>query len=184
MRDEKWQQELNQHFSINFWDDARKLNASINFDNSLKWLQYQIIRNSLQTNYIVSHFRPDVSSICSYCQSENSSEKISHLFWTCLRVSEFLDEVFIFMANSGIVYQPTKIDFLFGFTKEKFYGLNNYISLIIKKYIWLTKFRTGVLSLVAFKSLLKSYLEDLKYIFAMKDMPEVFTEWNMIYNML
>ena len=79
---------------------------------------------------------------------------------------------------------PTRNHILFGLHDEKFYSPKNFIILIMKKYIWLTKFRTGVLNLVAFKSLLKSFVDDLKYIFDMKNTPEMFNEWNMIYNLL
>ena len=60
LRENLWHLELNQHLSVQFWDNAKRLCASINFDNQLRWLQFQIVRNSLQTNYIVSHFKPNV----------------------------------------------------------------------------------------------------------------------------
>ena len=102
LRENLWHLELNQHLSVQFWDNAKRLCASINFDNQLRWLQFQIVRNSLQTNYIVSHFKPNVSPTCSYCRNLdnlernlNNLEKISHLFWTCVSVSEFLGVVFM-----------------------------------------------------------------------------------------
>ena len=150
LRERKWHLELDSRFSVIFWENARKLYASINFDNGLKWLQYQIVRNSLQTNYIVSHFMPEVSSICIYCNSPGSFEKISHLFWSCLKVSEFLNEVFSFITSTGISFKPSREQFLFGFCDENFHSPTNYISLLAKKYIWQTKFKTATLSLSRF----------------------------------
>ena len=177
LRDSKWHLEIGQQFSIQFWNNARKLCASINFDNYLKWLQYQIVRNSLQTNYIVSHFKPEVSATCSYCDSENSLEKISHLFWSCPRVSEFLEEVFRFITSTGINFDPSRENFLFGFFNENFFEPKNYISLVTKKYIWITKFKSANLSLVGFKCFLKSYVVDLEIVFEMKKRPDNFQEW-------
>ena len=51
-RENKWHEELGCLFSVDFWNSTRKLCANIKLDNKLKWLQYQIIRNSLQTNYM------------------------------------------------------------------------------------------------------------------------------------
>ena len=60
-RESKWHQELGTNFSIQFWNNSRRLCTNIKFDNKIKWLQFQIIRNSLQTNYIVGHFNINVS---------------------------------------------------------------------------------------------------------------------------
>ena len=53
LRDEKWHQELQEVHSITFWDKIRHLNSTVVSDNNMKWLQYQINRNCLQTNFIV-----------------------------------------------------------------------------------------------------------------------------------
>ena len=185
-REAKWHLELEQKFSLQFWTNARKLYASIDFDNSLKWLQFQIVRNSLQTNYIVHRFKPSVPPTCSYCMDLDSSEKISHLFWACFRVMEFLEEAFAFISSSGIIvnFNPTKVQFLFGIHNEPFYSPKNYIILVLKKYIWLTKFKSNKLSMVGFKNLLKVYVTDLKSVFVIKCKPELVIEWDTLADML
>ena len=184
LREAKWHLELNSHFSLDFWDKTRKLCASVDFDNQLKWLQYQIVRNSLQTNYIVSHFIANVSPICSYCKIATTQEKISHLFWFCTKVNEFLGEVFEFICSTGLAYSPSKIQFLFGFHDKGFYQPENFLTLIIKKYIWATKFKTANLSMAGLKNLIKMYVSDLKIIFVLKKSPDYFDEWNTILNNL
>ena len=87
-RETKWHEELGSVLSLDFWKKARKLNSDMHFDNNLKWLQYRILRNCLQTNFIVSHFRNDVNRLCSYCLHED--ELISHLFWSCNVIKNFL----------------------------------------------------------------------------------------------
>ena len=78
-REEKWHAELGSTFSVYFWNKARKHCDNIFFDNQLKWLQFQVVRNSLQTNYIVNHFMPKIPKICSYCKECSSIEIISHI---------------------------------------------------------------------------------------------------------
>ena len=53
IREQKWHVELGKTFSVYFWEKARKLCASINFENPLKWLQFQVLRNSLKTNALI-----------------------------------------------------------------------------------------------------------------------------------
>ena len=184
LRDEKWHMELGSTFSINFWNKARTLCADIFFDNQLKWLQYQIVRNSLQTNYIVSHFKPNILKTCSYCREENSTELISHLFWLCPRISGFVLEIIEFMRNLGVDYNPTKEQFLFGHHKTLAYSIYNFLSLVIKKYIWKSKFKNAILTMDGFTAMLKSYLCDLKYMFHVKNLSDQFNEWNSLYDSL
>ena len=88
LREKKWHEELDMLLSIDFWIKTRQLCAEIQFENSLKWLQFQIIRNSLQTNVIVSHFVRNVTRSCDYCGVDD--EVISHLFWSCRTVNGFV----------------------------------------------------------------------------------------------
>ena len=138
-KEQKWHEELGTTFSVDFWEKARKLCASINFENPLKWLQFQILRNSLQTNKIVHHFIQNVTPECNFCQV--STETISHLYWFCQVVSQFLDHVFTFISNKGINFRPNKKEFLFGFINEVFNTPRNYLILWLKKFIWNCKFK-------------------------------------------
>ena len=184
LRDQKWHLELNSHFSTNFWDCSRALCATIDCDNQLKWLQFQINRKCLQTNYIVSHFIQNVSPICSYCEDPNSIEQISHLFWLCPSVSVFLENIFTYINSIGLDYSPTRNQFIFGYHNKAFYQPQNFISLILKKYIWINKFKNAILSMASFKNLMKTYVSDLKFICKFKNMPERFSEWNDMFEQL
>ena len=46
-RESRWHLELQTMFSTNFWNKTYKLTSEIKFENKIKWLQYQIVRNSL-----------------------------------------------------------------------------------------------------------------------------------------
>ena len=178
-RESKWHQELGSNFSIEHWNNSRKLCAEIRFDNKLKWLQYQIIRNSLQTNYIVSHFNRNVPKHCYYCRENN--ELISHLFWSCRVVQDFMNDLIVFFTNITFDYLPSRNQFLFGFHNLSFAHPNNYISLIAKRFIWINKFKNGQLTINGFKNLFKTYAVDLKYIFDLKKEIIINSEWYIIF---
>ena len=163
---------MGHQYSVNFWENANRFHAKIDFDNQLKWLQYQIVRNCLQTNAIVSKFKRNVPKTCSYCQEPNSVELISHLFWSCLKVSEFLNDVFTFISNTGTIFTPTKIQFLFGDTNYEVYQPQNFISLVLKIYIWKTKFKSKKLAIDRFKAFLNIYIQDIKFMFDYKNMSD------------
>ena len=115
------------------------VNTAMSHLKWLKWLQYQIVRNCLQTNAIVSKFMRHVPKTCSYCQGPDSVELISHLFWSCPVVSNFLNDVFTFISSTGTAFLPSQVQFLFGNTNYEAYQTQNYIPLILKKYIGQTK---------------------------------------------
>ena len=54
--EEKWHAQLDTNLSVNFWNNAWRLHASMQL-NQLKWLQCQILRNCLFTNNRVSKFK-------------------------------------------------------------------------------------------------------------------------------
>ena len=154
--------------------------CTIDFDNTNKWLQYQINRNSLQTNYIVSHFIGNVSPLCQYCGI--SAEKIAHLYWFCPYVRNFLSESFQYIRSTGINYEPSKLEFLFGVPSVSFDHPKNYISLMIKRYIWKSKFKDAVLNIVGLKSHIKYCLCELKFIYDIKEKAIEFNKWDPLYS--
>ena len=183
LRENKWHDELGTRFSINFWNNIRRLCSRINVDNRLLWLQFQIIRNSLQTNYIVSHFKRNVNSTCQYCHV--SDELISHLFWSCLHVSRFLEQILLYLESINFSLTLNRTQMLFGFPDLDPTHPKNYIPLIFKRYIWISKFKGCNLSLDGFMGFLKSYVIDLKYIYEIKkEAPIKLLEWNTIISAL
>ena len=181
-RESKWHQELGTIFSIDFWNNTRRLYTDIKIDNKLKWFQFQTVRNSLQTNYIVGHFNNNVQKQCQYC-GENF-ELISHIFWSCRIVRSFFDEITVFFNNIGADFNPNKLQLLFGFHDLSYAHPKNYISLIFKRYIWISKFRNCQLNINGFRSLLKTYIVDLKYIYEMEKKADKINEWNTIIQAL
>ena len=91
-REQKWHNELQCTFGTDFWNKIYSFTASIKHENKIKWLQFQINRNCLFTNYKVNKFKPHISPDCSYCSHQENnanSELVSHLFWGCDFVLKF-----------------------------------------------------------------------------------------------
>ena len=182
-REQKWHSELGLTFSSDFWNSARRLCCEVDMDNRLRWLQYQIVRNSLQTNYIVSHFNNQVSSLCQYCGQ--SEELISHLFWSCNKIQSFLCEIKAFFSSINFDYSPSKIQLLFGHYDLLAAHPSNSISILFKRYVWVNKFQGCNLNIDGFKYHLKIFIADLKYKYHLKEEDQKkYKPWDSIENAL
>ena len=181
-RANKWHRELNLRLEIRFWKKSYELAKDIKYDNKLKWMQFQIIRNSQYTNYRVSKFRQAVSPLCSYCLSEN--ELISHLYITCPKVHQFWLEALDWLKLYSIQFPLDVQTILFGYFRENVDSKVNNLILWIKSYIWVNKFKNQTLSLDVFKSVLKNRLKDLKDIYDYLGKEENFSVWLPVYNAL
>ena len=87
----KWQEWLNATLSVTFWNNAWRLHASMQFNNQLKWLQCQILRNCLFTNSRVSKFQSWVSDRCDLCGLH--VEEPLTLFTLCPKVVQFWSDI-------------------------------------------------------------------------------------------
>ena len=114
----------------------------------------------------------------------SSPELISHLFWLCDIVGDFLQDVFTLVCSTGLGFTPTREQFLFGYFELPFNDPKNYLCLIIKRFIWISKFNSGELSIVRFKTYLKSVLSDLQVLYDLKNKPNYFNVWNVLFSIL
>ena len=121
-----------------------------------------------------------MSPLCKYCGL--SAEKVSHLYWLCPIVNSFLEETFNYIKSTGLNYNPTKLEFLFGIPNVSSEHPKNYLSLLIKKFIWKTKFKNAFLSVVGLKTFVKMWLIELKVVYEIKEQALKFNEWIMLYN--
>ena len=60
VRENRWHNELNSTFGIDFWNSTYNLTSTIKNENKMKWFQFQINRNCLFTNYKVNKFKPNI----------------------------------------------------------------------------------------------------------------------------
>ena len=190
VRESKWHEELNCTFGPQFWSNVYSTTAAIRRENKLKWMQFQINRNSLFTNYKISKFSPHVSPYCSFCSRDDSQMKylelVSHLFYDCLVVNRFWQELRAWFSS---VNPPVNIPLsrncvLFGILTENCNSLGNFVILCGKYYIWKTKLQSGNILFNSFKMFLKIKLEETKNALFLEDKMSLFDIWLVIFDLL
>ena len=62
--------------------------------------------------------------------------------------------------------------------------MRNYILLVVKYFIWKSKFQTAELNFLAFQMYLKYKLEDIKNAYIYQEKDEYFEPWTVIYDFL
>ena len=166
-RETKWHIELGCNLNAKFWNQTYLWQANIKHENRIKWIQYQINRNILFTNYRVNKFSPNVSPFCSFCSVNNNNgefETISHLFYSCNIIQIFWQSI---RGWLGGMAKPIFIPFdkraiLFGIHDQNYDSPPNFIILCSKLYLWKTRLNNGMPCLNSFKVNLKNKLTEVK----------------------
>ena len=187
IRETKWHTELNCTFGTEFWGKTYTLAANIKYDNKLKWLQYQINRNSLFTNYKVHKFKPNVSPLCSFCGHQENFprfELVSHLFYDCDYVINMWLNIKTWLASLNTILPLQRSILLFGIHSEQYNSVLNYIILCAKSFIWKAKFSTKDLSFTEFQKYLYAKLLNLKNALLLMGKEYQFQRWINIYESL
>ncbi|NRB65664.1 MAG: hypothetical protein HRU40_22045, partial [Saprospiraceae bacterium] len=139
LRESDWKEKLhmskNSRFGIDFWEKNYRRVKTIKCSMYLRLLQYKINRGCLQVEgFQAKHYRSD--GLCRFCK--NSVETIPHVFWHCNVTQIFLTKVKQFLN----IYWPvniedlTRLEFIFGIKNESFQSPINFLTLIIKEFIW------------------------------------------------
>ena len=183
-REFKWHTELQATFGTDFWGKTYSFTAGIQNENKIKWLQYQIVRNSLYTNYKVNKFKPHISPFRTFCGHLGNSpprELVSHIFWSCNFVQTLWQTIKAWLGTLNFEVSFDRTSLLFGNHSEDSSSVENYVILVAKYFIWKAKFTNKDLSIELFKKYLKSKLDDLKNAYAYSDKVDKFEQWNSIY---
>ena len=152
----KWHATLGSTFSVNFWNNSWKLQASIRNNNFAKWLQCQTLRGSLYTNNRVSKFKPNVSDQCDFCAQH--VENPYTLFYQCPHTQAFWSEVKNFLSNFQIELPVSRLQILFGIHDQPYDSVENSVILLGKRFIWASKHKKQLPNFSYFKKSLKDYL--------------------------
>jgi len=164
-RERKWETKLGNRQGPYFWNRYYAYAKNISYDNKIKWIQHQVMRNSLKTNYIVAKFKDNFSPLCTFCSL--SDEKIEHLFWECNLVQQLLNEIKIFFNqiwNLQLVF--TKKNILFGKTIEPPTSPSNLVINYIKRFIWVRRCLKAPPNAPHFISWFKREIEIIKIAFS------------------
>ena len=150
-REENWEGILGLRLGPLYWDKIYKLLTTLTYNNKLKYFQYQLNRGCLNLNNIISKFVPGQSDRCTFCN--NHKEDIIHLFWSCDIVQAFKISLGPFLNQLNVTWPPpSRESFLFGCHKSSFCSEQEYIYLLIKHFIWISRCLKTELSLASCKN--------------------------------
>ena len=188
-REDKWHQELNCTLSAQIWNNIYTQCASLKYDNKLKWLQFQINRNSLYTNYRVNKFMPNVSPFCAFCTGNVppfNLELISHLFFSCKIVQKFWEEIrfWLLSLQPPVELSIVRNKIIFGDLLSPMSSVQNHTILSAKFFIWKSKLQCANLCFHSFKIFFKGKLLELKGALSYIEKDEDFKKWQTIFDSL
>ena len=130
-------------------------------------MELQLKHYSLPNNYTVNKYNPLVNPLCTFCRQ--SMEEIPHLFWFCNRVKL----VWLYLENIlfdiGLPCTITKTMALFGDNKSNGGSWINTILALTRYFIWVEKFRGGILSEDAFRLFMGMRLKTMELFFSRKN---------------
>ena len=185
-RENKWHQELGYSLSREYWNRTYKLTSEFSNDNRMKWLQFQINRNSVFTNYKIHKFNRQVAPTCTFCiqgQPDTPNlELVSHLFVNCDAVNGLWTGIRDWLCSLGFNLPIDKTVILFGWHDQPFTSVINYIILTVKYYIWVSRLQNQILNLKAYKKYLFSKLDELKNACIYEKKEFKFDQWLVLYN--
>ena len=161
----KWHQELGTTFSVQFWDNIWKLLRNQYVSNRMKWVQLQINKFLLPTNYSVSKYKPTQNPSCSFCLTGNPTgnhiERLSNLFWECPLVQEFWDIVGNILKNCNPTFKLGRKEAIFGDMDTGFNSVENTVLLLSREFIWVQKFTSKKLDIIMYINFMKRELAQL-----------------------
>ena len=185
-REDKWHQELSCTLGIDFWNSLYSRTANIKNENRIKWLQFQINRNSLYTNVKVNKFNFQVSPYCTFCRLTDSNnlnlELISHLFHGCTYVQNFWNEVKDWLLTTNINLNIDVKTILFGDMNNDINSVTNSVILYAKYFIWKSRLKNQSLLFTSFLRYLRYNIECLRDAFILENHVEKFTPWTSLYD--
>ena len=122
----------------------------------MKWINLQIYRFILPTNYTVSKYSPTQDPGCSFCSSH--LERLPEMLWSCPVVRDF----WVMVGNTLNIYYPQfklgRKEAIFGDINSGGDSVINTVLLISKQFIWRQKFGSKSLDELTFILYMKSEL--------------------------
>ena len=155
----KWQNELETTFSINFWDRIWRINKHSLVSNKMKWINLQILKFILPTNYSVNKYKPLQDPRCSFCLAH--SERLPFLIWNCPVVRDFWCMVGNILTSYYPDFRLGQREAIFGDINSKGDSVINTVILISKQFLWRQKFGSKNIDELQFILYMKSELEFL-----------------------
>jgi len=120
-------------------------------DTLIQSFQYKTINRTIPTNKLLFKCKLTCSTLCDFCSC--NIETIIHLFWECPLIQDVWNSLKSFLQEKGIIVQFTVINVLFGMNLKKHYNCINYIIMLMKYFIFGSKYRKEIPTFYSFKKL-------------------------------
>ena len=168
------------------WEKVFLVPRSITKDTKLRWFQFRLTHRILTTNVFAHRIGLTDTSLCSFCSLER--ETIEHLLWNCNVVKKFIEEFCKKMKDKCDHLRDFILDkqlFLLGITKT--YRADKPLQLIIlmlKQFIYRCKCTGKELNQKVFLWELENRYYAERYMYAVKDMKNMFKLlWSPYYHL-
>ena len=152
----KWHEKLGANLSVTFWDKILKLPKVLLVPNKLRWVQIQINKHLLPTNYTVNKYDRTVSPLCSFCSAH--LEQLHLLFHGCGVVSQFWTMISNLIKNFYPNFNLGRKEALFGDEKTTGNSTINTILILARGFIWKQKFTSKELDEINFINFAQQHL--------------------------
>ena len=172
----KWHNELGINLSVMFWNKIWDIQKTTICSNKIKWINLQILRFILPTNYSVSKYNTYQDPGCSFCG--NHLELLPTLVWSCPKVRELWNIVENILVSFFPDFRLGMKEAIFGDYNSKGNSVINTIILLAKHFIWIQKFSAKNLNELHYKLFMKKELYLLLKVMQEKNLREKFeNEW-------
>ena len=131
----------------------------------MKWINIQIFRFILPTNYTVNKYKPNQDPGCSFCSTH--LERLPDLIWSCPVVREFWTMVGNILNSYFPQFRLGRKEAIFGDIDTKGDSVINTMLILAKKFLWTRKFGSKNLDeiqlIIFMKQELKFLLDKMEY---------------------
>ena len=142
-----WNKKYNIHDDD--WEKIFKDPFCITKYPAIQWFQTSINHNILVTNSLLYKMKLKNDPFCYYCHQHE--ETITHLFWQCDKIQQFLKELIQWLKSSNIKCDISEEYFILGIMKNNISEILRFILLYAKYYIYISRCNQQILVLNVYK---------------------------------
>ena len=157
---QKWLKDCNENDveAIN-WREAYQLAAKYTKSTRIIEFQYKFLHRRISTNDFLTKIAVKDNPNCSFCNNE--PEKLLHLFWSCPKVAFFWHCLSLNLTLLHITPEHYTLDIFVALGLKPDSSKNcqqiNFLFLLARNYIWISKRRETSPKIAGFLQYLKSF---------------------------
>ena len=148
---EKWENLFNKPLD---WKEIYKMPYIATIDTCIQAFQYKLINRIIPTNTYLFKCKLTNSNLCDLCSCD--IETIVHLFWECPVIQHLWSNLKSFLQSKGITIELNLSTVLLGVNTKTNYSSNNFLILLMKYFIYCSKYRKVIPNFQLFKSYLNA----------------------------